>query len=160
RRAAAERGRRGRALGRGVRSPRRGVSALLLRQLRGESADRARADAAGLRVARALSRRGSVAAIVADALARAPLPRVFAAAGAPRAVIDAARTRGLAVIETAGTTAACVMAAVTAELGDAPGVAVVSLRRGLAPVIDGAAHATRDRAPVIVISDAESVAPL
>src|SRR5262249_8471380 len=33
-------------------------------------------------------------------------------------------------------------------------------RRGLAPVIDGAAHATRDRAPVIVISDAESVAPL
>src|SRR5438552_418350 len=45
------------------------------------------------------------------------------------------------------------MAAVTAELIDAPGVALVSLADGLAPVVDGAAHATRDRAAVIVISD-------
>jgi len=68
-------------------------------------------------------------------------------------VADAARARGLEVIETTGATAACVMAAVTAELVDAPGVALVSLADGLAPVIDGAAHATRDRAGVIVISD-------
>lgn len=45
------------------------------------------------------------------------------------------------------------MAAVTAELVDAPGVALVSLAGRLAPVADGAAHATRDRAAVIVISD-------
>ena len=45
------------------------------------------------------------------------------------------------------------MAAVTAELIDAPGVALVSLGGDLAPVVDGAAHATRDRAAVIVISD-------
>jgi acetolactate synthase-1/2/3 large subunit len=95
-----------------------------------------------------------VAAIVADALARADVPRVFAAPGAGDALVGAAHSRGLAVVTTAGATAACIMAAVTAELGAAPGVALVSLSGGVAPVVDGAAHATRDRAPVIVISDA------
>ena len=97
--------------------------------------------------------RSSVAAVIADALARADVSRVFAAAGAERALIDAARNRGLAVVETAGATAACIMAAVTAELGDAPGVALVSLGAGLAPIVDGAAHASRDRAGIVVISD-------
>ena len=97
--------------------------------------------------------RSSVAAVIADALARADVSRVFAAAGAERALIDAARNRGLAVVETAGATAACIMAAVTAELGDAPGVALVSLSAGLAPIVDGAAHASRDRAGIVVISD-------
>ena len=96
--------------------------------------------------------RSSVAAVIADALARADVSRVFAAAGAERALIDAARNRGLAVVETAGATAACIMAAVTAELGDAPGVALVSLGAGLAPIVDGAAHASRDRAGIVVIS--------
>jgi acetolactate synthase-1/2/3 large subunit len=95
----------------------------------------------------------TVAAVVADALARADVPRVFAAAGAACSVLDAARARGVAVVQTAGATAACVMAAVTAELGDAPGVALVSLSDGLGPVVDGAAHASRDRAGVIVISN-------
>ena len=97
--------------------------------------------------------RSSVAAVVADGLARADVPRVFSAAGAHPAVADAVRARGMAVVETAGATAACIMAAVSAELHDAPGVALVSLAGALAPVVDGAAHATRDRAAVIVISD-------
>ncbi|PYO53008.1 MAG: hypothetical protein DMD84_07660, partial [Candidatus Rokuibacteriota bacterium] len=97
--------------------------------------------------------RSSVAAVVADGLARAGVPRVFASYHASAALIDAVRARGLAVVETVGATAACVMAAVTAELIDAPGVALVSLAGGLAPVVDGTAHATRDRAGVIVISD-------
>jgi acetolactate synthase-1/2/3 large subunit len=104
--------------------------------------------------------RSTVAAVVADALARSHAPRVFAAAGAPRPVTEAMRARDLVVVETVGATAACVMAAVTAELIDAPGVALVSLRRGLAPVVDGAAHATRDRAAVILISDGEGDARL
>ena len=104
--------------------------------------------------------RSIVTAVVADSLARAQAPRIFAAAGASRSVIDAARTRGLAVVATAGAVAACVMAAVTAEVVDAPGVALVSLRDGLTPVVDGAAHATRDRAAVIVISDGEGDARL
>jgi len=97
--------------------------------------------------------RSSVAAVVADSLARAGVPRVFASCHASAPLIAALRARGLAVVETAGATAACVMAAVTAELIDAPGVALVSLGGDLAPVVDGAAHATRDRAGVIVISD-------
>ncbi|PYN22211.1 MAG: hypothetical protein DMD76_20055, partial [Candidatus Rokuibacteriota bacterium] len=97
--------------------------------------------------------RSTVAAVVADGLARAGASRVFAAPGASPVVVDAARRRGLAVVQTAGATAAGVMAAVTAELVDAPGVALVSFAGGLAPVVDGAAHATRDRAAVIVISD-------
>ena len=97
--------------------------------------------------------RSSVAAVVADGLGRAGVPRVFASYQASAALIDAARARGLVVVETVGATAACVMAAVTAELIDAPGVALVSLGSGLGPVVDGAAHATRDRAGVIVISD-------
>jgi acetolactate synthase-1/2/3 large subunit len=52
------------------------------------------------------------------------------------------------------------MAAVTGELDDAPGVAAVSLARGVTGVVDGAAHATRDRAPIIVVSDAAADARL
>jgi acetolactate synthase I/II/III large subunit len=99
--------------------------------------------------------RSTVAAIVADALGRADVPRVFAAADAGGVVADAMRGRGVAVVTTAGATAACIMASVTAELGAAPGVALVSLGDGVAPVIDGAAHATRDRAAVVVVSDSQ-----
>lgn len=77
---------------------------------------------------------------------------MFAAPGADAAVADAVSARGLTVVATAGATGACIMAAVTAELGAAPGVALVSLSGGVAPTVDGAAHATRDRAPVIVVS--------
>src|SRR5438552_1695644 len=104
-------------------------------------------------VAAADMSRSSVAAVVADGAARAGVPRVFASPGALVAIGDAAIARGLAVVQTAGATAAGVMAAITAELVDAPGVALVSFAGGLAPVLDGAAHATRDRAAVIVISE-------
>ena len=95
-----------------------------------------------------------VAAVVADTLSRAGVARVFVVAGAPRAVIDAVRSRGLDVVETHGVMAACIMAAVTGELADTPGVAIVSMADGVTAAVDGAAHAGRDRAPVIVISDA------
>src|SRR5207247_492321 len=104
-------------------------------------------------VAAADMSRSSVAAVVADGVARAGVPRVFASPGALVAIGDAAIARGLAVVQTAGATAAGVMAAITAELVDGPGVALVSFAGGLAPVLDGAAHATRDRAAVIVISE-------
>src|SRR5262249_35383692 len=116
---------------------------------------RSRAESSSLQGSGLAVSRSAVAAVVADALARSHAPRIFAAPGAPRPVIDAVRARDLVVVETAGATAACVMAAVTAGLADAPGVALVSLRRGLASVVDGAAHATRDRAAGILISDGE-----
>jgi acetolactate synthase I/II/III large subunit len=98
--------------------------------------------------------------VVADGLARAGAPRLFVGPGAAISLIDAARTRGLSVVEVAGTTAACLMAAVTGELGDAPGAVAVSLAGGVSAVVDGAAHATRDRAPVILLSDGASDARL
>ncbi|HEV8583498.1 MAG TPA: thiamine pyrophosphate-dependent enzyme [Methylomirabilota bacterium] len=104
--------------------------------------------------------RATVAAVVADGLCRAGVARVFASPGAPSAVVAAVRERGLTVVETAGATAACLMAAVTGELGDAPGVALVPLGGRLAAVVDGAAHATRDRAATIVISDGAADARL
>ena len=52
------------------------------------------------------------------------------------------------------------MAAVTGELDDAPGAAIVSLADGVTAVVDGAAHATRDRAPVIIVSDGAADARL
>ena len=100
-----------------------------------------------------MSDQSTVAAIVADALARADVPRVFAAGGASTVLCDAISARGLPIVGAAGATAACIMAAVTAELGAAPGVAVVSLGADVAPVVDGVAHATRDRAGLIVISE-------
>jgi acetolactate synthase-1/2/3 large subunit len=56
--------------------------------------------------------------------------------------------------------AACVMAAVSGELDDGPGAAAVSLADGVTAVVDGAAHATRDRAPAIIVSDGAADARL
>jgi acetolactate synthase-1/2/3 large subunit len=85
---------------------------------------------------------------------------VFSGPGGSVALAEAARSHELSVIEVAGSTAACVMAAVTGELDDAPGAAMVSLVDGVAAVVDGAAHATRDRAPVIIVSDGAAEARL
>jgi acetolactate synthase-1/2/3 large subunit len=104
--------------------------------------------------------RSTVAAVVADGLARAGARRVFAAPGATTALLQAARARGLAVVETATVTGACVMAAVTGELDAAPGAAAVSLAGGAGAIAEGAAHAARDRAPVIIVSGAAPDAPL
>jgi acetolactate synthase I/II/III large subunit len=98
--------------------------------------------------------------VVADGLARAGARRLFAAPGADVALIEAARARGLTIVDVGGTTAACLMAAVTGELDDAPGAVAVSLAGGVTAVVDGAAHATRDRAPVILVSDGVADAQL
>ena len=104
--------------------------------------------------------RTTVATVVADGLARAGARRLFAAPGAPAAVVDAARAHGLGVVDVAGATAACVMAAVSGELDEAPGAAAISLAGGVGAAVDGFAHATRDRAPVIVVSDGAADARL
>jgi acetolactate synthase-1/2/3 large subunit len=104
----------------------------------------------------------TVGDILVDGLLRAGTPRLFRAGDDPiaRALSAAAQRRGLAVVEVAGDGAACVMAAVTAELSDAPGAAIVRLGPATQAVVDGAAHAARDRAPVIVITDRHEDATL
>jgi len=93
--------------------------------------------------------------VIVEGLLRAGIPRAFAGPGASSSVVGAVRARGHVVIRGGGR---------DRRLRDGrrhrgahrrcPVVALVSLGGGLAPVVDGAAHATRDRAAVIVISDA------
>ncbi|HTO10839.1 MAG TPA: hypothetical protein VMQ51_04650, partial [Candidatus Binatia bacterium] len=81
--------------------------------------------------------------------------RAFVAPGAPRALVDAVERRGLVIIQAPDAAAACVLAAVTGELADAPGVAVAALgdAAGLSP---GITLAARDRAPLLLLTDAHA----
>jgi acetolactate synthase-1/2/3 large subunit len=86
-----------------------------------------------------------VAAVLADGLLRAGVTRLFGAPGllaAPSAfeIVPAADLE------------ACIMAAVTAELTEAPGAAMLGLATGVRHAVDGLAHVSRDRAPVIVLT--------
>ena len=60
-----------------------------------------------------------------------------------------AETPGIDVVPAADFSA-CIMAAVTAELTEAPGGAALVLRSGVRQAVDGLAHAARDRSPLIV----------
>lgn len=101
---------------------------------------------------------------MADATAAEELARWFSAHGVARLfgvpgggssldIIEAAARRGIPFVLTRGETAAVIMAATTAELTGSPGVALVTRGPGLAAAINGLAHATLDRAPVLLISD-------
>src|SRR6202012_619398 len=52
-----------------------------------------------------------------------------------------------------GETAAAIMAATSADLTGAPGAVLVTRGPGLASAVNGVAHATLDRLPLIVIAD-------
>ncbi|MEX2147143.1 MAG: thiamine pyrophosphate-dependent enzyme [Candidatus Rokuibacteriota bacterium] len=98
-----------------------------------------------------------MAAVLAGGLLRAGATRLFGQA----AVLAGAP--GLDVVAAADGDA-CVMAAVTAELTEAPGAAALALDPGVRAAVDGLAHAARDRAPVIVLTprhpDAGLLAPV
>ena len=102
----------------------------------------------------------AVADVIADGLARAGTRRLFATGSASARLVDAVRAHGVPVVDVVGATAACIMGAITGELEDAPGAAAVSLAAGITAVMDGAAHATRDRAPMIIVSDGAADARL
>jgi len=84
--------------------------------------------------------------------ARAGAVRVFVAPGAPRVLVEAAARRSLAVIDAPDASAACVLAAVTGELTDAPGVVIGALD-DLGALSPGLALAARDRAPLILLTE-------
>ena len=69
-------------------------------------------------------------------------------------VIDAFAAEGIDFVLTHGETAAALMAAVTAELGGAPGVAVTGVGPGAASAVNGIAYAALERAPVLLVTDA------
>ena len=96
--------------------------------------------------------RSTVADVLADGLRRAGTRRLFAVAdgGDAHAVLDAASAAGLAVTFASTEAGACVMAAVTGDLTDAPGVV---LTRDITPDVAAAvAAAAADRAPMIVLT--------
>ncbi len=84
---------------------------------------------------------------------------MFAAPGAPPALREAAARRGLTLVAAPDAAAAGVMAAVTGQLTDAPGAALAPLgdAAALAP---GLALAARDRAPLVVLTEAHADAAL
>lgn len=93
----------------------------------------------------------TVADVIVDGLARAGTPRVFGGAGAPidPAFTRALEDRGLRLFESG---APALAAAVTGELSDAPGAALLSAAT-LTSEPGGLAYAAIDRAPLIVLTD-------
>lgn len=96
-------------------------------------------------------------AVLVDGLLRAGATRLFGEG----AVL--AETPGIDVVPAADFSA-CIMAAVTAELTEAPGAAALSMQSGVRHAVDGLAHAARDRSPLIVLTprhpDAGLLAPV
>ncbi|HYB87266.1 MAG TPA: thiamine pyrophosphate-dependent enzyme [Streptosporangiaceae bacterium] len=104
------------------------------------------------------SRRGDArrgAAAIAAALARAGTRLLFGVpGGGPNLdVVGAAAASGMSFILAHGETAATIMAATCADLTGVPGAVVVTRGPGLASAVNGIAHATLDRLPVVVIAD-------
>lgn len=96
--------------------------------------------------------RTTVADVLVDGLARAGVVRVFVGPGGSGLLIAAARRRDLDVVDVPHALAAGVLSAVTGEVGDGPGAVIAGLDDppGL---VRGLAHAQRDRAPLIVVTD-------
>jgi acetolactate synthase-1/2/3 large subunit len=101
----------------------------------------------------------TVADLLADGLGRAGAARAFAGPGGAGALLDAARRRGLDVVEVPEAAAAAVLAAVTGEVGEGPGAAIASLH-DTPGLVRGLAHAQRDRAPLIALTEADADAGL
>lgn len=95
--------------------------------------------------------------MLVDGLLRAGATRLF---GEPAVL---AEPPGIDVVPAADFSA-CIMAAVTGELTEAPGAAALSLGSGVRHAVDGLAHAARDRSPLIVFTprhpDAGLLAPV
>lgn len=98
-----------------------------------------------------------VADVVADGLVAAGVAHLFTTSPATGPFAGAARARGLRVVESRSAATLAVMAAVTGELTDTPGVLVLSTADA-ATAIAGLRYATSAGAPLLLISDEAPVA--
>lgn len=98
--------------------------------------------------------RTTVADVVVDGLKRAGTSRLFGvpSGGANLPLVEAARAAGLPVTLASDETAACIMAAVTGDLVDAPGAVVIGPGPGVAVAVAGVVHGLLDRAPAVVLT--------
>ena len=99
--------------------------------------------------------RNTVADVIVDGLGRAGTPRLFCAADerASSRLCEAARARGMPVTLASGDAGACVMAAVSGDLVDAPGAALVGSPQNTTAAFAFVVRAQVDRAPMIVLTE-------
>lgn len=97
----------------------------------------------------------TIAELVVSAFAANGVKRIFGVPGGGSSldIIEAAAAVGIEFILTRTENSAVMMAAATAELDGAPGVALTTKGPGVANAANGIAYAALDRAPVIVITD-------
>ena len=97
----------------------------------------------------------TLAAAIADELAAAGVRRMFGVPGGGSSLdlIDAAAARGIEFVLSQTETAGAIMAAVTGELTGSPGVVLTGVGPGAASVVNGAAYAALERAPLVVFTD-------
>jgi acetolactate synthase-1/2/3 large subunit len=104
----------------------------------------------------------TVAEILIDGLRRVGVQRIFGVpgGGSNLELLEAARAQGLSFVLCHQESAACIMAAVTGELGGAPGAVLSTLGPGVSASATGLAHAYLDRSPLIYLSDRHSASAL
>ncbi len=92
---------------------------------------------------------------VADGFRQAGVKRMFGVPGGGSSLdlIEAAKRAGIEFILARHEMSAIVMAATTAELGGAPGVALCTRGPGVGNAANGMAQAALDRAPVVLVAD-------
>lgn len=95
------------------------------------------------------------AGVLADAFRQAGVKRLFGVPGGGSSLdlIAAAKAAGIDFVLARHEMSAIVMAATTAELGGAPGVALCTRGPGVGNAANGMAQATLDRAPVVLVAD-------
>jgi len=104
----------------------------------------------------------TVAEVLIDGLRQAGVQRLFGVpgGGSNLELLEAARAQGLPFVLCHQESAACIMAAVTGELGGAPGAVLSTLGPGVSASATGLAHAFLDRSPLIYLSDRHPAATL
>lgn len=97
----------------------------------------------------------TVARLLAAAFSAHGVKRIFGLPGGGSSldIIEEASSAGIEFILTRTESAAVMMAAATAELGNSPGVALTTKGPGVANAVNGVAYAALDRAPVILLTD-------
>lgn len=103
-----------------------------------------------------------VADLVAETLGRAGAHAAFATLGgnAGLTLVDAAARCGLRVVHTPRGAAACVMAAVTGLLTDAPGVALLTLDDREDQIVAALEQTCRDGAPLVLVTERAFARPV
>jgi acetolactate synthase-1/2/3 large subunit len=92
---------------------------------------------------------------LAQALARAGADRAFGVpgGGANLSLIEAMERQGIRFVLAHGETAACIMASTYGHLTGRPAATVVTRGPGAASAVNGAAQATLDRHPLVLVTD-------